>query len=340
MLIWDTSRWELVRKIEASENEVNAASFSADGKTVATVDDDGVLKLWETATGECRHEAPAHTGNAIAVRFSPDGTSIVTGGRKDGRVAIRDRLNAKVRGGFRADQGISKTSRLHRMARSWQLRDRKASSSGRGRRESSSSRYRIADPPRELHSRTTGRPWPRRTKMTTTRCGSGMSLGVASCVKSAVTSTAFTPWPSQRMIGRSTRRATTRRSGPGTRPLERRLANIWAILAESGISASRPKAERWPPPARTARSSSGTSSSAPDCYRLPVTAPRTFGFSRDGRTLLVFELEPRWSVSRWDVRSGSLVERTPMNSNGPKTSLRSPMTVASWPLRMRKARSP
>ena len=44
--------------------------------------------------------------------------------------------------------------------------------------------------------------------------------------------------------------------------------------------------------------------------------PGNLSFSPDGRTLLVFELGPEWSLSRWDVRSGSLVERKPLSVTG------------------------
>ena len=52
--IWETSRWQLVRRIVAAQTEVNVAAFSPDGTTIATVDDDGKLKLWEVATGRCQ----------------------------------------------------------------------------------------------------------------------------------------------------------------------------------------------------------------------------------------------------------------------------------------------
>ena len=56
-----------------AQTEVNVVAFSPDGKIIATVDDDGKLKLWEVATGRCRWEKRAHWGNAVVARFSPDG---------------------------------------------------------------------------------------------------------------------------------------------------------------------------------------------------------------------------------------------------------------------------
>ena len=45
VMIWDTSEWQMVRTFEASHTEVNVATFAPDGQTIATVDDEGMLKL-------------------------------------------------------------------------------------------------------------------------------------------------------------------------------------------------------------------------------------------------------------------------------------------------------
>ena len=85
-----------VRTISASWTEVNASAFSPDGKTLATVDDEGKLKLWEIATGHCQFERNAHTGDAVIVRFTPDGKTIMTTGRTDGRVRTWDRYTGSM----------------------------------------------------------------------------------------------------------------------------------------------------------------------------------------------------------------------------------------------------
>jgi WD40 repeat protein len=53
--------------------------------------------------------------------------------------------------------------------------------------------------------------------------------------------------------------------------------------------------------------------------KLPVQNPISFWFSPDGRSLLVFEVESQWSVSRWDIRSGLFLERKPLNLTGSRT---------------------
>jgi WD40 repeat protein/serine/threonine protein kinase len=104
--IWETSRWQLVRKIVAAQTEVNVAAFAPDGETLATVDDDGRLKLWEISTGHCRFERVAHKGDAVVAKFATDGKTIVTGGRRDGLVKIWDRTTGALRESFRATDGL------------------------------------------------------------------------------------------------------------------------------------------------------------------------------------------------------------------------------------------
>ena len=70
---------------------MNVAAFSPDGKSLATVDDDGKLKLWETTSGRKLFESSGHKGDAIVARFTPDGKTIITAGRTDGVVKLWDR---------------------------------------------------------------------------------------------------------------------------------------------------------------------------------------------------------------------------------------------------------
>ena len=106
VLIWDTSRWQLVRKIEPRTTEVNVAAFSPDGKTIATVDDDGKLKLWEIATGHCQLEGSHIRGMPSSPVFTSDGKTIVTGGRNDGFVKIWDPNVRAMLDSFRAGDSL------------------------------------------------------------------------------------------------------------------------------------------------------------------------------------------------------------------------------------------
>ena len=57
------------------------STFSPDGKMLATGGEDGLVKLWDVATGELLRTYDCQSGKVLCVRFSPDGKSFVTTGR-------------------------------------------------------------------------------------------------------------------------------------------------------------------------------------------------------------------------------------------------------------------
>lgn len=60
----------------------NAGLFamSPDGKIIAAVGKDYAVRLWNAETGKLRMKFLGHTGRVTSVAFSPDGTSLLTGG--------------------------------------------------------------------------------------------------------------------------------------------------------------------------------------------------------------------------------------------------------------------
>ena len=68
---------------------VNAVAWSPDGTTLATVGDDGTVRLWDPATGQTTTTLTGHTGPVYAVAWSPDGTTLATAGQ-DGTVRLWD----------------------------------------------------------------------------------------------------------------------------------------------------------------------------------------------------------------------------------------------------------
>ena len=68
---------------------VKAAAFAADGRTLASVGDDAVLRLWDAATGAERVALALGLGGLRTVAFSPDGLTVVAAGVA-GMVAIVD----------------------------------------------------------------------------------------------------------------------------------------------------------------------------------------------------------------------------------------------------------
>jgi WD40 repeat protein len=55
--------WDACRSVlEGHTDCVRAVVFSRDGQLVASASDDETVRVWETATGTCRHELTGHTG--------------------------------------------------------------------------------------------------------------------------------------------------------------------------------------------------------------------------------------------------------------------------------------
>jgi WD40 repeat protein len=63
-----------------AHDEINGVVFSPDGAHVATVGEDGRLRLWNTADGTAADEAPTVPGALYGVAFGADGSSIAYGG--------------------------------------------------------------------------------------------------------------------------------------------------------------------------------------------------------------------------------------------------------------------
>lgn len=53
-------------------------SWSLDGKKIAAAYSDGTIKIWDTITGECLKNFPAHNNNPRSISWSPDGTKIAS----------------------------------------------------------------------------------------------------------------------------------------------------------------------------------------------------------------------------------------------------------------------
>ncbi|GIK64644.1 MAG: hypothetical protein BroJett018_24380 [Chloroflexota bacterium] len=61
------------------EGQVYDAVFSPDGKTIATGGADGVIILWDTATGELDQRLEGHTATVTSLDFSSDGRWLLSG---------------------------------------------------------------------------------------------------------------------------------------------------------------------------------------------------------------------------------------------------------------------
>jgi WD40 repeat protein/tetratricopeptide (TPR) repeat protein len=67
-----------------SEAHISAAAFSPDGARLATGDEEGLLQVWEVATGKALWERPPrHASRVRSLAFSADGAWVASGGEDD-----------------------------------------------------------------------------------------------------------------------------------------------------------------------------------------------------------------------------------------------------------------
>ena len=72
VLVWDAATGRMVRAIGGPPTAFRDIALSPDGLTLATLEDPGVLRLWDLASGRERrrwHEVP---GYPTHLTFSPD----------------------------------------------------------------------------------------------------------------------------------------------------------------------------------------------------------------------------------------------------------------------------
>jgi WD40 repeat protein len=70
-------------------SSIAVAAFAPDGSMLATGSTDGVVRLWETASGRQRRTFTGHQQGVWCIQFSPDGTRLASGS-DDGTVLIWD----------------------------------------------------------------------------------------------------------------------------------------------------------------------------------------------------------------------------------------------------------
>jgi WD40 repeat protein len=104
--IWDVKRAKLFGQLHSSSNGL-ASAVSLDGKILAEGAADGVLQLWDVATGKARGQRFGNLSGPYSLAFSPDGKILASGsGDGDGTVQLWDVATGKARGqSFRGEGG-------------------------------------------------------------------------------------------------------------------------------------------------------------------------------------------------------------------------------------------
>jgi WD40 repeat protein len=78
--LWNLSTGQEIAEFNEDGGNILVASFSRDGKRIATGGQDKRIKIWEAFTGKLIHIMTGHKSLVKGVDFSPDGTKLVSGG--------------------------------------------------------------------------------------------------------------------------------------------------------------------------------------------------------------------------------------------------------------------
>ena len=88
VILWDIAKGK--RKTSLREKKViTCLAYNPDGKLLATADEDGTIKLWDTATDKVKITLAGHRGWVGCIQFDPDGKTLASASR-DGTVRLWD----------------------------------------------------------------------------------------------------------------------------------------------------------------------------------------------------------------------------------------------------------
>lgn len=77
--LWDVRSARAMRKLPAHSDPVGGVDFVRDGTLVVSCSSDGLIRVWDVATGQClRTFFHEDTPPVVSVRFSPNGRFIAT----------------------------------------------------------------------------------------------------------------------------------------------------------------------------------------------------------------------------------------------------------------------
>jgi WD40 repeat protein len=79
LVVWDTAAGKELVTFEGHTGKVSGLAFSPGGRRLASICDDGTVKVWHTVTGKCLLTLQ---GGGRAVAFSPDGRRLAAAGEK------------------------------------------------------------------------------------------------------------------------------------------------------------------------------------------------------------------------------------------------------------------
>jgi len=104
LIVWDVEKRSVVRMLGKNESNMQAVTFSADGRLLASGSEDWIVRLWQTATGEQQATLRGHSNWVHSVAFSPDGRTLVSASR-DATVRLWDVEPVRLRSILRGHSG-------------------------------------------------------------------------------------------------------------------------------------------------------------------------------------------------------------------------------------------
>jgi WD40 repeat protein len=93
--LWDAATGKPIKELRPQNDwDLRCVGFSPDGKAVAAGSVDGVVRLWDVATGRNLLQLTGHRGAVFALAFSADGRRLASASW-DGTVLVWDLARAK-----------------------------------------------------------------------------------------------------------------------------------------------------------------------------------------------------------------------------------------------------